>query len=213
MHHTAGYRDYYPLDFVDRRMLKPTAVDDVLRDYAAGKLDFEPRTRFSYSNTGYLILGRVVEKVSGEPFGRFLQKRVLEPLGMKDTAFEPNDGGEHTAQGYRSFALAPPEKAPREAAEWIHAAGAMYSTPGDLLKWDLALMEGKLLRPESYWLMTTPARLADGKSTGYGCGLGVSERQRRRVLSHSGAVGGFAAFNTLIPGTKSAVVLLANCEE
>jgi len=72
MTHVSGYPDYYPLDFVDRRMEKAIAPDDLLREYAGGRLDFEPGTRWSYSNTSYILLGRVVEKVAGEPFGRFL---------------------------------------------------------------------------------------------------------------------------------------------
>src|SRR5207253_10781520 len=82
MAHLSGYPDYYPLDFVDRRMFKPIELDNLIDEYAIGKLDFEPRTRWSYSNTGYIILGRLIEKVTGEPYENFLQKRILKPLGM-----------------------------------------------------------------------------------------------------------------------------------
>ena len=83
MNHTSGYPDYYPLDFVDRRMLKPISTDALLKEYAGGKLDFEPGARFSYSNTGYILLGGVVEKVSGESFGTFVETRLLKPLKME----------------------------------------------------------------------------------------------------------------------------------
>ena len=89
MNHTAGYPDYYPLDFVDRRMLKPIALDDLLKEYAGGKLDFAPKSRWSYSNTGYILLGRVIEKVGGKSFVEFLSERILKPVGMTDTVFEP----------------------------------------------------------------------------------------------------------------------------
>src|SRR4029079_16040055 len=75
MNHVSGYPDYYPPDFVDRRMAKPIAFDAMLTDYAGGKLDFKPKSRFSYSNTGYIILGGIIEKVSGKPFGEYLTER------------------------------------------------------------------------------------------------------------------------------------------
>src|SRR6185312_15992668 len=89
MSHTSGYPDDYPLDFVDRRLRQPIPGDALLTKYAGGNLDFEPGSRWSYSNTGYILLGRVIEKASGKPFGRFLEERVLVPLGMMHSAFEP----------------------------------------------------------------------------------------------------------------------------
>src|SRR6185295_12921177 len=88
MNHVSGYPDYYPLDFLDRRMKKPIDPDELLRQYAGGKLDFEPDSRYSYSNTGYILLGRVVEKVSGESLGAFLTRRIFKPLGMDHSFYE-----------------------------------------------------------------------------------------------------------------------------
>ncbi len=213
MNHVAGYPDYYPLDFVDRPMQKPIDPDALIAQFGTRKLDFEPGTRYWYSNTGFLILGRVVEKVSGEPFAAFLQRRILGPLGMAHTVFEPRvSPGSSFAQGYVTFALGPPEIPTPEGPGWIGAAGAVYSTPSDLATWDLALVEEKVLKPESFQLMTTPRRLSDGSSTGYGCGLSVSTRSGARVLSHNGAVAGFYALNAVIPETKSAVVLFSNLD-
>ena len=213
MNHVSGYPDYYPLDFVDRPMQKPIDPDALIGQFGTRKLDFEPGTRYSYSNTGFLILGRVVEKVSGEPFGAFLERRILAPLGMTHTVFEPRvSPGASFAQGYVTFALGPPEIPTPEGPGWIGAAGAIYSTPSDLATWDLALVGGKVLKPESFKLMTTPRKLADGSSAGYGCGLSVSTRNGTTVLSHNGAVAGFYALNTMIPATRSAVVLFSNLD-
>lgn len=212
MNHVSGYPDYYPLDFVDRRMLKMIAIDEVIRQYGTTKLDFEPGTRYSYSNTGYLILGRVVEKVSGEPFGQFLSRRILNPFGMNHTLYEPDPKGTEFAQGFTTFALSLPEVAVPEGKGWIAAAGGLYSTPSDLAKWDLALMEGKVFEPESYKLMTTPRKLADGRLTGYGCGLSVGVRNGELLLSHNGAVSGFYATNVMMPSTRSGVIVLSNFE-
>jgi CubicO group peptidase (beta-lactamase class C family) len=210
MNHVSGYSDYYPLDFTDRRMLKEIQPDDLINEYAGGRLDFEPGSRYSYSNTGFIILGRVVEKVSGRPFGKFLAEEILKPLGMNHTLYEPDPNQAGIARGYTTFALSKPEPATNEAKGWIGSAGAIYSTGLDLAVWDLALVSGKVVNPESYALMTTPRLLSDGRTSFYGCGLSWSIRNARTVLSHGGAVAGFVAMNTTVPGTRSAAVLLSN---
>ena len=212
MTHVSGYPDYYPLDFVDRRMKKVIDPDRMLKEYAGGKLDFTPGTRWSYSNTGFVLLGRIIEKVSGKPYGEFLSERILKPLGMKNTIFDPQPGYKGLATGYTAFALGEPEVANREAEGWIHAAGALYTTPADLAKWDLALVGGKVLKPASYRLMTAQRELADGRLRSYGCGIGVVHRQGETILRHSGAVSGFLAYNAVFPRTKSIVVLMSNAE-
>jgi CubicO group peptidase (beta-lactamase class C family) len=210
--HLSGYRDYYPLDFVDQEMQKPQTVDAIITEYATRPLDFEPRSRYSYSNTGFLILGRVIEKVSGQPFGSVLSTRIFQPLNLSRTAYEPKMSGADMARGYTSFALADPFPADPEAAGWAGPAGAIWSTPTDLLAWDRSLLDRKLLSDSSYKVLTTPQRLTDGRSSGYGCGEGVNDRGLGVVLSHGGAVSGFVAQNTVIPSTRSAVVVLSNSD-
>jgi len=212
MTHASGYPDYYPLDFLDRRMRRPIAPDELIRQYAGGKLDFSPGARWSYSNTGYIIMGRVVEKVTGEPFARFLERRILKPLDMAHTHYEPTPDADGLARGHMSFALGGAEPAPPEAPGWLGAAGGIYSTAGDLAKWDLGLMEGKVLKPDALKLMTKPRELSSGKMAEYGCGLSVGRRNGETVWSHSGAVSGFHAYNAMIPRTRSAVILLSNAE-
>lgn len=211
--HLSGYRDYYPLDFVDREMQKPQSADAIINEYATRPLDFEPRSRYSYSNTGFLILGRVIEKVTGQPYGSVVTTRIFQPLGLTRTAYEPamqptND----MARGYTSFGLAAPIPADPEGAGWAGPAGAIWSTPSNLLTWDLSLLDRKLISDSSYKVLTTPQRLTDGRTSGYGCGEGVNDRGLGVVLSHGGAVSGFVAQNTVIPSTRSAVVLLSNSD-
>jgi D-alanyl-D-alanine carboxypeptidase len=213
MNHVSGYPDYYPLDFVDRRMEKPTGADEIIRQYAGSKLDFDPGTRWSYSNTGFTILGRVVEKVSGESLGAFLKRRVFGPLQMTRSSLVPAAETPGLARGYTAFALGPPEPARIEAEGWLDAAGGIYASASDLVRWDLALITGKVLKPESYQLMTRPRHLANGKSTNYGCGLSITQREGETILQHGGAVSGFLAYNAAVPRTRSAVVLLANSED
>jgi D-alanyl-D-alanine carboxypeptidase len=212
MTHLSGYPDFYPLDFVDRRLTKPILVETMLSEYAGAKLDFEPGTRWSYSNTGYTLLGHVVSKVSGKPFGQFLKERILDPLGMTHSAFEPGPEVKGKTKGYMSFALGPLEPAAPEADGWLYAAGGLWASAPDLARWDLALFEGRVLKPASYRLMTTPRALKNGHTTGYGCGLNVREIDGETVLAHGGAVSGFLALNAMVPRTKSAVILLTNTE-
>jgi CubicO group peptidase (beta-lactamase class C family) len=209
--HLSGYRDYYPLDFVDQEMQKAATPDDIIGRYATRPLDFEPRSRYSYSNTGFLILGRVVERVAGMPFAQLLAQHIFTPLGMSRTAYEPELSGD-MARGYSSFGLSEPLPADAEARGWAAMAGAIYSTPTDLLAWDLSLLSHTLLSKKSYEVMTTPQRLTDGRTSGYGCGESVNDRGPGVVLSHGGAVAGFVAQNTVIPSTRSAVVLLSNTD-
>ncbi len=212
LNHVSGYPDYYPLDFVDRPMQKPIAVAELIRRFGTRPLDFEPGTRYSYSNTGFVMLGEIVAKTSGRPFAEFLEKRILKPLGMGHTVFEPRRTSPGLAQGYVTFALSPPEEAVPEGQGWIGAAGALYSTPSDLAKWDLALIEGRVLKPESLALMTAPRTLKDGRISNYGCGLSIGRRGGHAILSHNGAVAGFYALNTIVPSTRSAVILLSNLD-
>jgi D-alanyl-D-alanine carboxypeptidase len=183
MNHTSGFPDYYPLDFVDRRMQKPISADELIEQYARAKLDFEPGTAWSYSNTGFIILGRIVEKVSGQSFGGFLVERILKPLEMAHTVYEPDPKDTRLAAGYTSFALSAAQLAMPEARGWIGAAGGLYSTPDDLVRWDIALIEGKILKPEFYKLMTTSRELPHGKTAGYGCGLSTHERGGMEVTT------------------------------
>jgi len=210
--HVSGYRDYYPLDFVVREMQKPETADTIIGRYATRALDFEPGTRWSYSNTNFIMLGKAIETVSGQTVGAFLAQRIFTPLGMTRTAYDPPRSDTGLAQGYTSYVLAPPSPALPEASGWIGAAGAIWSTPTDLLTWDLALIDGQVLSRASYVVLTTPRTLADGRSTGYGCGLGVQSGGDALVLRHGGAVAGSVAQNTVVPATRSAVVVFANAD-
>jgi len=212
MNHVSGYPDYYPLDFVDRRMQRPIAEDELIRQYAGGKLDFEPGSKYSYSNTGYILLGRIVEKVSGENLGAFLTRRIFKPLGMERTAYEPNLSDARLAMGYTTFALSAAEPVAPEGKGWLCGAGGIYSTPTDLAKWNLALMSGRVLKPESYAVMTAPRKLTGGRISEYGCGLSVKTQGGRQVLSHNGAVSGFNASSAMIPSTRSAVIMTCNLD-
>jgi CubicO group peptidase (beta-lactamase class C family) len=210
--HVSGYRDYYPLDFVDRPMAAPKASADVIKTFATRPLDFEPGSRYSYSNTGYLILGAITERASGVPYAASLERRILKPLGLAHTRYEPKRGEPGLAEGYTPVGLGLPELAIPEGEGWIGAAGGIWSTPTDLMTWDLALMDGKVLSPASWKTMSTPRPLTNGRSSAYGCGQTIRDRGPVLVLNHGGAVSGFNARNNFIPSSRSAVVVMANAD-
>jgi CubicO group peptidase (beta-lactamase class C family) len=193
-------------------MQKPESADTIIARYATRPLDFEPGTRWSYSNTNFTILGKAIETAAGAPVGDVIARRIFQPLGMTRSAYGPPPSEPDISRGYTSYALADPSPVAPEAAGWTGAAGAIYSTPTDLLKWDLALMDGTLLAPASYATLTTPRTLADGRSTGYGCGLSVQPTGSALMFSHGGAVAGSIAQNLFIPATRSAVVLFSNAD-
>ncbi|MBA2539238.1 MAG: beta-lactamase family protein, partial [Deltaproteobacteria bacterium] len=118
--HMSGYRDFYPLDYMDARMSKAIEPDELIARYAGLPLDYEPRARSSYSNTGYAILGRVAERVSGMPLAQLLQQRIFKPLGMTHSAYGTVPPG--AATGHDSFLLGPREARAPEAAGWAIGA-------------------------------------------------------------------------------------------
>jgi hypothetical protein len=117
------------------------------------------------------------------------------------------------ALGYNSFALGPPERAEPEAHGWTAGAGGIYSTASDLARWDVALSAGAILKPDSYRFMTTPRTLTTGKISSYGCGLNIMIRNGETILRHGGAVSGFVTSNSIVPRTRSAVVVMMNSEQ
>ena len=212
MNHTSGYPDYYPLDFVDRRMARPISPDDLIQKYAGGKVDFEPGAKYSYSNTGYTILGRVVEKVAGKPLGEFLRERIFKPVGMASATFEPAGQGMALGRGYRALGIEETEWAPPEGEGWLNGAGGIWCSSNDLARWALALMDGKVLDAKHLEVKTRPRILNNGKKSYYGSGLSVRELNGESVWGHTGAVSGYHANLTMMPRTRSVVVTLANAE-
>ena len=212
INHVSGYRDYYPLDYVHRAMARPTTAEHIMTTFAAAPLDFDPGTRWSYSNTGYTILGRVLERAGGKPLGTLLEERIFRPLGMVHTMYEPTRP-ERRASGYVSWALGEMEPALLEGPGWIGAAGGIWSTAADIARWDLALMRPGFLTPASREVLFRERMLRDGTPTGYAGGLSVAQSFGRTVFQHGGATSGFSATNVFIPADTAAVVILSNTDQ
>ena len=193
-------------------MSRSTSADAIISEYATKPLDFEPGTRWSYSNTGYTLVGRVLERVGGKPLGVMLQERIFTPLGMRQTAFDPSFT-ERVAKGYSSWALNEHEVAAPEGSGWTGAAGAIWSNANDLARWDLALMRPGFLTPASREILFRERILRNGVPTGYAAGLSVSRDAGRTIISHGGATSGFSATNMFVPQDTAAVVVLSNYDE
>lgn len=209
--HTSGYQDYWPQDYVPPFMLTTVNAKKILDMWARKTLDFDPGTKWQYSNTNFVIAGLIVERASGMPFLDFLRQRIFKPLHMESVAdIDQNTLATTDATGYFRYALGPPHVAPKEGKGWLFAAGELAMTAEDLQKWNLSLIHKSLLKPESYKELETEVRLNDGGATNYALGIGVRQQNGHRILRHGGEVSGFTASSVVLPDDGVAVVVLTN---
>jgi D-alanyl-D-alanine carboxypeptidase len=209
--HTSGVRDYWPQDYDPPEMLRPVKPRDIVARWADKPPDFPSGSAWQYSNTGYTIAGLIAEQAAHQPLFQFLETRIFKPLGMA-SAYDFNAGPlpAGDAAGYTRYALAAPRPAAKEGRGWLFAAGELAMTASDLARWDIALIERRLLTPASYRDLTTEILLNDGVGSGYALGLDVNLESGRRVLRHGGEVGGFTADNVIYPDDGAAIVVLTN---
>jgi D-alanyl-D-alanine carboxypeptidase len=211
--HTSGYQDYWPQDYVPPFMTQPVTAADILDRWAKKPLDFEPGTQYQYSNTGYVIAGVILEKASGEKLLPFLTARIFRPLQMNGVVNVDQERlTESDPTGYLRYALGPPRPAPKEGKGWLFAAGELAMTAEDLAKWDIGMLERRLLKPASYKEQQTDVLLKNGLAAGYGLGLDVARIAGHRALAHSGGVSGFTSRNAVFPDDGAAITVLTNGE-
>ena len=210
--HTSGYSDYAPQDYTIPLWTHPGDPLKLVHEWAGKPLDFEPGTRWQYSNTNFVLAALIVQKASGMPFFQFLSTRVLQPLHLRDVIDLDTQRQHLEVTGYMRNALAPLRPAVLEAPGWYFGDGSLAMPVGDLLGWDISIMDQTLLTPESYRAFETEVKLADGQGSHYGLGVQVGERDGHRLVYHSGEVGGFVAQNTILPDDKIAVAVLTNQE-
>ncbi|HEX7798210.1 MAG TPA: serine hydrolase domain-containing protein [Vicinamibacterales bacterium] len=208
---TSGYQDYWPQDYVMAPMKNPITARQIMTDWAGKPLDFDPGTKWQYSNTNYVIAGAVVEKAAGEPLVEFLKERVFGPLKMDSvTIIDEGSLGTSDPERYERFGVGPPRIAPKEGSGWLYAAAELAMSLSDLAKWDISVINQSLLKPASYRAQQTTIVLADGRSTGYGLGVNVGAFQGHRLISHGGEVSGFSTTNMIFPDDRMAIAVSAN---
>ena len=209
--HTSGYQDFWPQDYVPPMMLKPIEPMEILDRWAKKPLDFAPGTRWQYSNTNYVLAGQIVEKITHESFYKFLHDNILKPLDLSSAVnFDVGKMTEADAAGYTEYGLGPLRPAPSEGSGWMAGAGELAMTASDLARWDISIIDESLLKHESYRQLETEILLKNGVGTRYGLGVQVGLMDGHRMLSHSGEVSGFTAFNAVFPDDSAGVVVLTN---
>ena len=211
LNHTSGIPSYTSRpNFFAEESRNPYAVSDFVKKFASDDLEFEPGSKFNYNNSGYSLLGAIIEQVTGKPYDQVLKERILDPLGMKNTGYDRHaallpkraSGYAKTPSGY--------DNAPYLDMSIPYAAGSMYSTVEDLYLWDQALYTDKVLSAKSRELMYTPG-LQD-----YGYGWGVRKVQlggkETTLVQHSGGINGFSTLIIRVPESRHLIVLLDNTQ-
>ena len=208
---TSGYQDYWPQDFVFPDMQRPTTAEAIMQRWAGKALDFEPGSKWQYSNTNYVIAAAIVERVAGVPFMDFLRARIFTPLKMTSVA-DYNEGplSSSDAGMYLRNALGPLRTAPKEAQGWLFGAGQLAMTAHDLALWNQSVIGRTLLKPQSYDVMQRDMLLTTGTATGYGLGVSISTPGGRRRISHGGAVSGYTTSNEVLPEERAAITVFTN---
>ncbi|WP_421992027.1 serine hydrolase [Qipengyuania sp.] len=209
LHHTSGIPNLTDFDDFGTWKYLPTTREKLIARFAERPLEFTPGEKWSYSNSGYLLLSAVVEDASGKPYAEFVEENIFRPLGMTDTAIDVTSAiVPRRAEGYS------PSPSGVVNADYVdmgipQGAGALYSTTHDLLKWQRGLFGGKVVNTRSLAEMTRPAVEAVRQSS-YGMGLLVTENEEGTLIWHGGGIEGFNAWLGHDPARDITVVVLAN---
>jgi len=213
--HTSGIHSYTgKADFLTR-VTKTISPDSLILYFKNDPYDFNPGDRFLYNNSGYFLLGYIISKVSGKTYDAYLKETFFDPLGMKNTGVHyAGIKLEHEAKGYTKKGDTYEESLNWDMS-WAGAAGALYSTVDDLLKWNQALYGGKVISEKSLKAALTPVVLnGDAQPPGkYGYGLGLSSFRGTDIVGHSGGLHGFLTQLSYYPKEKMSVVMFTNTSE
>lgn len=209
--HTSGYSDYWPQDYVLQTMMKPVTPQAIADTYAKAPLDFQPGEDWQYSNTGYVVLGLIIEKVADKPLFQFIRERILEPVGITDAL----DAGAvdltaPDALGYQRQGLGPNRRTPLAGRNWSYAAWPLALTAEDVAKWDLSILERSLFRVDTHEEQFRTVKFSNGRDTGYTMGWFVRKDGGRTMVSHTGEGAGYLSSNRIYPDDGVAIVVLTN---
>jgi CubicO group peptidase (beta-lactamase class C family) len=210
--HTSGIKSYTNIDSFWGNMRKDMAPRAIIAFTEKDTLEFKPGSKWNYNNTGYIILGYIIEKVSGKTYEEYVKQNIFTPLGMNNSFYGSdtriiknrtkgykNNGKEFLNSDYISMTLP-------------YAAGSLLSTVEDLWKWNKALYTYKLLKKEWVDKAITPYVLSDGKPTTYGYGLGISTVQGSKSIEHGGGIPGFLTHGLFLPAEDIFVAVFSNCD-
>lgn len=189
----------------------PSTFAGVVERTVKKPLRFAPGSRWSYSNTNYIFLGRILELTAHEPYEQYVREHIFGPAHMTQSGFMSEEGTlPDMAAGYQPTATRGVAPARPIAGDWAGAAGAIVSTVGDLAKWDTALTSGEIVPATDVKVMLTSATLSDGSATRYGFGWAVDSFGGHPRVSHNGGTAGFAAINAMFPRDDESIIVLEN---
>jgi CubicO group peptidase (beta-lactamase class C family) len=210
LNHTSGIPSYTSLPAFDTFMVQSGAQRDLLKLVSGLPLDFEPGDKWSYNNTGYYLLGLILEKVTGKTYRQALRERITAPLGMLATDLYP--ASEIVPKRSRGYQLGGGklENAQYIDMMWPYAAGSILSTVPDLVKWDAAQGSDKLLKPDSWKQLWTPTVLNDKTTNPYGFGWALARVPGSVLIEHNGGIPGFSTQINRYPDKKVTVIVLTN---
>jgi CubicO group peptidase (beta-lactamase class C family) len=189
-----------------------TTPQHIVDKWAKKPLDFQPGTRWQYSNTGYVVAGMIAEKVSGQELVAFLEQRIFGPLGMTSVRNQDDTNTSAFPAGYHRFALGPVRVAKQPGRGWLYAAGELSMTAEDLAKWDIARINRALIPAKDWVEQETPVLRTDGRTNGYGLGVFNHYQRERHVIDHGGEAVGFLTQNTVYPDTRDAIIVFTNAD-
>ena len=208
--HTSGIPGYTEIPAFWPISARSLPRDSLVAIFGAKPLDFAPGTAMSYSNSAFFLLGLLIEKVSGQPYERYVQQHLFQPAGMTDSRYCSTSAVvPRRAHGYdmKDDTL---RLAMYLDMTWPYSAGSLCSTAGDLAAWNRALHTGTILSPGSYHEMITPGTLTDGTRLRYAKGLAIDSLDGHRRISHGGGIPGFVTTLQYFPDDSLTVVVLIN---
>ena len=212
LQHTSGVPDFTRLTNYRRERPLDVSREQVLDRFQKLPLEFQPGERHRYCNSGYFLLGLVVEEVSGKSFREFVEQRLFRKLGMRRSYCDSSSLIiPQRAAGYTRW-RGKLRNAPHISLSQTIGAGNVATTTTDLILWQRGLVTHRLLRIESADLMTTRGKLKNGKSFNYGCGLRIESVAKQKVIQHGGAISGFRSHLAYYPDSELTVAVVANCD-
>jgi CubicO group peptidase (beta-lactamase class C family) len=211
--HTSGIPSYTDdPTFFPKRSILPLTVKEMIDTFKDKPLDFEPGSKFHYDNSGYFLLGAIIEKITGKKYETYLQENIFGPLGMRDSGYDhPTPILKNRASGYemRDGAMI---NAPYLDMGLPYAAGSLYSTVEDLYLWDQALYTEKLVKRASLDRIYTPRIKMDGPADApmYGYGWGIATVKGHKNVGHGGGINGFGTYISRFPEDHAVFIYLRN---
>lgn len=216
LNHTSGIQSYTGIPgwmAQEQNTNRPYTTEQLIAVARDLSSPTPPGQAWNYNNSGYVLLGAIIEKVTGKPWHQAVAERITTPLGLRTIGYGvERESGPAMARGYtQADGTVRPSR--RIHMSVPHAAGALVGTVGDLAKWAHALHHGRVVSPELYRAMTSPAPLPEGKTHPYGFGLGFDQIRSRNTIEHGGGIFGFVTASSYIPSEDVFVAVFANSDE